>query len=277
MLLLTGVLAHEYLYCKHLQKCLIGLRKQYSEHVVILRKAIAQYSTNKQPALLSPFDSLVVNRQEDYLKKTALSYAKRYNLENALLQMYQANEWAISNDLPEKKSIISQVSKKPTIKKNTPLVTKRSSGAALEDAMPHVRAQAPFQWPIERNKLWISSPFGPRKKKNGSWGFHHGLDMAAMKGTRVAAVASGVVEESYLDATGYGNTIVIRHNTKFKTRYAHLDERLVKPGQKVTRGMEIGRVGNTGNVRSDGGGDGTHLHFEVYVFGKRVNPIYFLP
>lgn len=280
MFLLTVVLTREYLHCKHLQECLVVLRGQYSDHVAILRKTIAKHSPKQRTcALVSPMSFLVVNRQEDYLKQAALAYAKKNNIEKAFLELYQVNEWTVANDMPEKNNSIRQIATKTSVaKKNiVSLSKKQPANNSLENVMPHVRAQAPFQWPIERNKLWISSPFGPRKKKNGSWGFHHGLDMAALKGTPVQAVANGVVEESYSDAVGYGNTIVIRHNNKFKTRYAHLDERMVRPGQKVARGMVIGRVGNTGNVRSDGRGDGTHLHFEVYVFGKRVNPIYFLP
>lgn len=132
-----------------------------------------------------------------------------------------------------------------------------------------------FSWPIDRSRFWLSSFFGPRRKKNGSPGFHYGIDMAALKGTSVMAAAPGVVIESRYNA-GYGNTIVLAHNGKYKTRYAHLDSLFVKVGQPVQRGALIGTVGNTGYVRSAFGKDPSHLHFELHMFGKKVNPMHFL-
>jgi murein DD-endopeptidase MepM/ murein hydrolase activator NlpD len=132
-----------------------------------------------------------------------------------------------------------------------------------------------FSWPIDRSRFWLSSFFGPRRKKNGTMGFHYGIDMAALKGTSVMAAAPGTVVEARYDA-GYGNTIVLAHNGKYKTRYAHLDSIFVKVGQRVQRGSLIGTVGNTGYVRSAFGKDPSHLHFELYMFGKKVNPMHFL-
>ena len=70
---------------------------------------------------------------------------------------------------------------------------------------------------------------------------------------------------------------MIAHNRKFKTRYAHLDKILVRVGENVCSGDCIGRVGATGFVRkSRRGGSASHLHFEVYMKGKPVNPFFFL-
>ncbi len=140
------------------------------------------------------------------------------------------------------------------------------------DADVHKTSDKPFVWPIERSQFWLSSLFGPRKKPKG---FHHGIDLAALKRTPVKAAAAGIVERVYEDPAGYGKTIVIKHDETYKTRYAHLDSMLVKVGQQVHAGMLIGRVGDTGNVHKQGR-DASHLHFEVYELGKRVNPMYFL-
>jgi murein DD-endopeptidase MepM/ murein hydrolase activator NlpD len=129
-------------------------------------------------------------------------------------------------------------------------------------------------WPLDKSKCWISSLFGKRKKTDGSWGFHDGVDMACSKGTKAYAVDKGAVLESGY-ARGYGKTIVISHGRKFKTRYAHLDKIFVKVGDYVRRGDIIGHVGDTGCVRKKGK-DASHLHFEVSVYGKKVNPFYFL-
>lgn len=131
-----------------------------------------------------------------------------------------------------------------------------------------------FAWPIDAGKFWLSSYFGPRKKPNGQASFHKGIDMAALKGTRVKAAASGIIVEACEDK-GYGKTIVIEHDSTYKTRYAHLDKMHVNLGQHVAQGLWIGDVGATGNVRATGK-DASHLHFEVYVDGDRVNPLHFL-
>ncbi len=107
--------------------------------------------------------------------------------------------------------------------------------------------------------------------KGGGTKYHYGIDMAANKGTPVRAAATGIVLESYWN-NGYGNCIIVAHNRKYKTRYAHLNTRRVKIGQKVKRGEVIGTVGDTGLVRKSGK-DASHLHFEVYAFGRHINPL----
>ena len=131
-----------------------------------------------------------------------------------------------------------------------------------------------FSWPLNRSSFWISSYFGPRKKPGGGTKFHYGIDMAALKGTPVYAAAWGeIVEADY--ARGYGNTVVVKHNATYETRYAHLHKILVEVGKKVKKGDCIGQVGDTGSVRKSGS-DASHLHFEVYVAGKKVNPMKYL-
>jgi len=137
------------------------------------------------------------------------------------------------------------------------------------------RVAASFIWPIKSSNFYISSPYGARRNPNGTAGFHTGIDMAAVKGTPVMAVADAIV----LDARpykGYGNMILLGHRHKLFTRYAHLDRILVKKGEIVRKGAVIGRVGNTGRVRHRRGHDGSHLHWETYIKGKRVNPRLFV-
>ncbi len=132
-----------------------------------------------------------------------------------------------------------------------------------------------FIWPIQQSRFWLSSLFGPRKKRNGSCGFHSGIDMAALKGTPIKAAQAGeVIEARY--ASGYGNTVVLKHNKTYTTRYAHLYTFRVHVGQKIKQGMVIGAVGDTGFIRKKGK-DGSHLHFEVCENGKKINPLHYLP
>lgn len=97
---------------------------------------------------------------------------------------------------------------------------------------------------------------------------HTGIDLSASKGTPVYATADGVVSRE-TPGGGYGNVIVINHGYSYKTLYAHLSKKAVKPGEKVTRGQVIGYVGNTGLSL------GAHLHYEVIKDGTRVNPVHF--
>ncbi len=130
--------------------------------------------------------------------------------------------------------------------------------------------------PIELDKFWISSYFGPRRiGKTKQMSFHFGLDMAAMKGTKVVASESGKITfAGYLP--GFGNNIIINHANNLKTRYAHLNSIFVRAGQHVSRGQLIGTVGDSGCVRKKGH-DASHLHFELYNNGRRVNPLAYLP
>jgi len=132
-----------------------------------------------------------------------------------------------------------------------------------------------FILPIDKDKFWLSSPFGLRKTPSGKFKFHFGIDMAALKGTNVNASSNGIVTEAKYSKS-YGKTIVITHNNKFKTRYAHLDQILVKLGDTIKQGALIGRVGSTGNVRKGKmSKDPSHLHFEIHRFGQPVNPYFF--
>lgn len=133
-----------------------------------------------------------------------------------------------------------------------------------------------FCWPVDPATFWVSSLFGPRKLRGGLRRFHAGIDMAAARGTFVYAAESGIVTEAAY-SEGYGNYILIAHNRKFKTRYAHLDKILVNVGQTMASGQCIGRVGATGFVRkSRAASSASHLHFEIYMKGKPVDPLLFL-
>lgn len=111
----------------------------------------------------------------------------------------------------------------------------------------------------------ITSRYGSR----GS-GFHSGLDIGASQGTAVGAAAGGTVSSAGWQG-GYGNYVLINHGNGVSTRYAHLSQINVSPGQSVSSGQLIGRVGSTGNST------GPHLHFEVIVNGSTRDPLNYLP
>jgi murein DD-endopeptidase MepM/ murein hydrolase activator NlpD len=124
-------------------------------------------------------------------------------------------------------------------------------------------APGSFSWPVTGT---ITSPFGWRSNPfGGSPEFHPGLDIGAPTGTTVTAAASGTVIMAQWYG-GYGNYILIDHGGGLSTGYGHLSAIYVANGQSVTRGQAIGAVGATGQAT------GPHLHFEVRVNGKPVDP-----
>ena len=100
---------------------------------------------------------------------------------------------------------------------------------------------------------------------------HEGIDVTAKMGAPIEAPAAGVVSEVRWEE-GYGNMITIDHGYGLVTRYAHCSKIVAVRGQRVKRGQVIANVGSTGLST------GPHLHYEVWVNGKPVNPMkYVLP
>lgn len=205
---------------------------------------------------------LMLNRQPDYLKASAVAFAKEQQLEQDVEAIYNM-DWLQSSyaRVPLGVPVKSQEGNKRRI-------------LPLQQGIRSFKIKDfSGQWPLHHSQFWLSSKFGPRRKHDGTLGYHYGIDMAALTGTPVYAIADGIIEQATYSRTGYGNMIVMVHNKKYSTRYAHLDVIYVKKGQKVKKGSMIGRVGATGSVR---GKNASHLHFEVQVFGKRINPLYIL-
>ena len=100
---------------------------------------------------------------------------------------------------------------------------------------------------------------------------HEGIDVTAPMGSPIEAPAAGIVTDAGWES-GYGNTVTIDHGYGIVTKFAHASKLLVKTGQRVTRGQRIALVGNTGLAT------GPHLHYEVHVNGRPVDPLkYVLP
>ena len=99
---------------------------------------------------------------------------------------------------------------------------------------------------------------------------HPGIDLAAPYGTPVYATADGTVLRAGWNSGGYGNLVEIDHGRGIATRYGHLSQVLVQAGAHITRGQLIARMGSTGRST------GSHLHYEVRIDGRPVNPIPFM-
>lgn len=127
-----------------------------------------------------------------------------------------------------------------------------------------INASTPSIWPTSGD---VSSPYGLR------WGgsdYHPGIDIANDSGTPIVATADGVVTDAGWNSGGYGNMVDIDHGNGYVTRYAHAQSVVVSAGQSVKRGQVIAYMGSTGYST------GPHLHYEVRVNGKVVNPVGYL-
>jgi murein DD-endopeptidase MepM/ murein hydrolase activator NlpD len=117
----------------------------------------------------------------------------------------------------------------------------------------------------------FTSGYGTRTDPfRGGAARHQGIDLAAPVGTPIYATAEGTVSEAGYNSGGYGNLIKLDHGRGIETRYGHLSRILVSPGQRIARGQIIGRMGSTGRST------GSHLHYEVRIDGRAVNPIPFM-
>jgi murein DD-endopeptidase MepM/ murein hydrolase activator NlpD len=124
-------------------------------------------------------------------------------------------------------------------------------------------AALPSRWPVRGA---VNSEFGYR---HSPWSvereFHAGIDIRAARGTPVYAPAPGTVIQAG-HVQDYGTRIIVNHGQDVRTLYGHLSKLNVHSGQRVERGALIGYTGNTGRS------SGPHLHYEIVVRGRAVNP-----
>src|SRR5574344_1609876 len=131
----------------------------------------------------------------------------------------------------------------------------------------------PAIMPIAKGQCKLVSGFGSRYHPILHYRrMHTGVDLTARKGTAIYATADGIVSTAGRNSkglSGYGIVVVVNHGYGFQTLYAHMNDVSVKNGQKIKRGEMLGHVGSTGLSQ------GPHLHYEVILNGKKVNPVYY--
>ena len=149
-----------------------------------------------------------------------------------------------------------------------------AEGPELEKVMKSIQASMnpsylPSIWPhaskINQEYGFRRNPFGGR-----TYEFHAGMDIDGDRGEIVVAPGSGIVSEAGYKG-GYGNMVEIDHGNGLTTRYGHLSRIEVEPGKTISRGELLGLIGSTGRST------GPHLHYELRVNGRPVNPRFFLP
>ena len=140
--------------------------------------------------------------------------------------------------------------------------------AAVTDSLEHNAQRFASVPSIMPTPGWLTSQFS-RNRAHPLLHIsrpHEGIDVAAPAGAPIIAPASGVVTKVGYE-TGYGNTLEIDHGNGIVTRYAHCSRIDVRSGQRVTRGQRVAAVGSTGLAT------GPHLHYEIHINGKVVNPL----
>ena len=136
----------------------------------------------------------------------------------------------------------------------------------LQDGVIAVPSDKPVKTDVS-----FTSGFGVRSDPfHAGAAMHPGIDLAGAYGTPIFATADGTVLRAGWNNGGYGNLVEIDHGRGISTRYGHMSAILVHEGDHITRGQQIGRMGSTGRST------GNHLHYEVRIDGRPVNPIPFM-
>jgi murein DD-endopeptidase MepM/ murein hydrolase activator NlpD len=194
----------------------------------------------------------------------AYSRMQQYLAEKDVLKTFydagEHSETAVLNVLH--KSGIAKAPAPPPVA-GQPAPAKHPAPAPALTTVPEQYSGA-MRWPLDA--YIVSSEYGER------WGkVHKGMDMAAHVGEPVYAIADGEVIYAGDGLKGYGNVVILRHDRKTTSLYAHNSELKVKQGEQVTKGTLVALLGNTGHST------GPHVHFEIRDGDAAVNPRNVLP
>lgn len=270
--LTAGLMFYQYTYLRNQSDKLLELQEEYRGYLLRLRAIVDDLQKGSEQDQSETMTGekkksfMTVNRKPEYLSESLVQYLKENKLEREFKELSKRNY------IP--KAAAKKSRRRSKNRKSMPRKVTSQDLGLMSDIAQQIHKEITFAWPLDISLFRISSPFGPRKKANGAPDFHYGVDLAAYRGTMVKAAAAGEVIEANYSQRGYGNTVVIMHSKKYKTRYAHLDAIHVRVGQRVKELEHIGTVGSTGHVR---GKYPWHLHFEVYVGQDRINPLWVLP
>jgi len=227
--------------CEALQKELREIRESYSDFVSILGVEMAETS--------------------DELGRGGPEMPELTDI--SITEPSSANE--VVNDAEMDSALIEAASLKTDLQDLA-----RTANAKITEL-----AMIPSIWPVKiepETRIWLSSNFGTRISPfTGAWERHEGIDVSSRPGTPLVATADGTIADMGED--GYlGNFIEIRHGEKFSTMYGHMERFAedIEKGTEVKRGQVIGYMGRTGRTT------GCHVHYEVRVYNKPVNPVNYI-
>ncbi len=252
---------------------LIQMQQKYTQYVAMLKRSLDASLSDTENGQDEPDDTGVVKKEHELLGSDIQQPETIIDLDDnqSVFEQFKLISPEEERRLRSIKQALRTIKKSSVINKKRPVrrtkrLTSYRSGSFSGESI--------FSWPIDLSKFWLSSLYGWRRFSNRKISFHHGIDMASMRGTEVKAAAAGRVALAQW-VSGYGNCIDIVHDQHYKTRYAHLQTIFARAGAQVKSGQCIGTVGDTGAVRKSGK-DASHLHFEIHYHGQSVNPLKFL-
>ncbi|MBQ0110759.1 MAG: peptidoglycan DD-metalloendopeptidase family protein [Oscillospiraceae bacterium] len=197
----------------------------------------------------------VTNKNSEYMMGTVITVRSGVKGKKSVTyNIYNVNGKETARQMTDQKVITAPVGKIVTV--GTGTIAKGSVSNGLKNAYG-------FIWPVDNNvNNYVSAYFGDGRG-------HKGVDIAAKSGTRIFSAKEGTVEFAGYDGA-YGLSIIVNVGGNMKLRYAHCSVLYVKNGDRVSTGENIALVGMTGQVT------GPHLHFEVLIGGRNVNPAKFI-
>ncbi|GAA4719024.1 murein hydrolase activator EnvC family protein [Brevibacillus fulvus] len=210
---------------------------------------------------------------DEHLASYSKMYAEAENLKAQLDQQYKES-MVVKAQLEKQEEELQEIAEE----EEQQLLAIANERAAKVAELSRLQSVSNYKggklaYPIPPGNYRISSGFGLRKDPfTGRSAGHNGLDMAAPRGTAIHAAADGIViVAGYVN--GFGNTVMIKHDSHITTLYGHIREGgiMVKVGQFVKAGDKIAEVGMTGRAT------GNHLHFTVYKDNVAVDPNLYLP
>lgn len=226
------------------------------QDVIRLNDLYAPYALNVNQRLTLPPPNTYRVRKGD----TIFNIARTFNVsiaqiahQNNIGQPYTIHEGDILHlpspyGLREPQQIVRSAGRKPA---------RKATQQTVYDVPK--RSGSKFDWPVNGK---IASSYGPKEG-----GLHNdGINILAKRGTPVKVAENGVVVYTGSELKGYGNLVLVKHEDRWMTAYAHLEDTLIKKGQTIKRGQTLGTVGSSGNVSTP------QLHFEVRRGVNAVNP-----
>ena len=213
-------------------------------------------------------NELTGNKAQQEAYQAGLSGEKAQK--DALLTQTVLQKSKLDAEVAQAKALNSQVESELSQLRST---LSKGSGPGVIQAKDRGTSSVGFQWPTDYR--YISTYFGGSTPFQPGGG-HGGVDLVNSAGTPIYAAADGTVtteREMMINGSfyAYGRYIVIGHNARWSTLYGHLQGYAVSAGQEVKRGQVIGYMGSTG------WSTGPHLHFEIWDYSARVNPLSYLP
>lgn len=251
------------------------VRSQYLKKILELEKRYAlnlKETINKldhaQANLIENQKQLEENRKKATREEKALAAKKKQQA--LLVKKIKSDKISLQDALAEKqasykklKAMLANLEKKRTskrIEKKQDLAWKKLSGSFAKN-------RGKLNWPVNGKLIHKFGRY--RNPKLKTILENPGIDIAAVQGTPVRVVFSGMVGMvTYL--SGFGNTVIVEHNDGYYTVYSHLEDVSVITGQYIESGSIIGTVGRSGSL------EGPKLHFEIYGKEKPLNPLNWL-